>query len=96
MNQYESPTTIVTGAVVEPGEYLISPPRTIEKGLAAAGGLARTPKRWAAGPIHVRRIHVNRNVSRWEFNLMDPEEDWRKFELLPGDSLVFTWHIEEV
>lgn len=88
-------SVLISGAVENPGRHEVAPPMTIERALAAAGGLARTSTRWPAGPIHVRRPKPGKSVDVWEFNLADEPAAWRSFVLDPNDLVVFTWHIEE-
>jgi len=45
---------IVSGAIVRMGHHLLKIPATIAAALEAAGGLARQPQMWPAGPITVR------------------------------------------
>jgi hypothetical protein len=86
---------LVSGAVLKMGQHSVPAPATIEAALQAAGGLARLPKMWPAGPIAVRRPLGDRKVKVWRFHLNDPEpQEWRRFELISGDLVVFAWHVE--
>jgi hypothetical protein len=83
---------LVSGAVESVGHHLIPAPATIEAALQAAGGLARRPQMWPAGPITVRRPLGDRKVVVWRFSLDDPEpQAWRRFELCSGDAVIFQW-----
>jgi protein involved in polysaccharide export with SLBB domain len=93
--ELDAPSTItVSGAVSNPGRYVVHPPRTINRALAAAGGLEQRPNRWPAGPITVRRPRGPGKVDVWRFDIQSPAE-WCDFPLEPGDLVVFQWHIYE-
>ena len=82
---------LVSGAVVRAGHHLLQPPATISAALEAAGGLARQPRMWPAGPLTVRRPLGNRKVDVWRFNLSAPQE-WESFVLQSGDAVIVQWH----
>jgi protein involved in polysaccharide export with SLBB domain len=84
----------VLGAVAVPGPHPIAEPATVAAALAAAGGPAREPRRWAAGPVAVRRRRGDGTVDAWAFSLDDPEA-WADFRLRPDDLIVVQWHLVE-
>ena len=85
----------VSGAVVRMGRHRLEGPATIAEALRAAGGLARRPDRWAAGPFAVRRPLGDRKVDAWKFHLDEPAS-WEAFELRSGDLIVVQWHITDL
>lgn len=84
----------VSGAVLNLGRYQLTAPATISDALEAAGGLARRPRMWPAGPLTVRR-RGDGKVDAWHFSLDDPQA-YKTFELQSGDLIVVQWHIADV
>lgn len=83
---------IVAGAVVRGGHHLLQPAASIATAIETAGGLARKPEMWAAGPLTVRRPLGDHKVDVWRFHLDEPQA-WASFELQSGDLVVVQWCI---
>jgi protein involved in polysaccharide export with SLBB domain len=84
----------ILGAVAAPGRHPVPEPATISAALTAAGGPARQPRRWAAGPLAVRRRRGDGTVDAWAFHLDNPGA-WAGFALQPDDLIVVQWHLVE-
>ncbi len=85
---------LVSGAVVRTGHHVLTHLATIKVAIETAGGLARLPLMWPAGPLTVRRPLGDGKVDVWRFHLDKPQA-WESFVLQAGDAVIVQWHVAD-